>query len=150
MMHEWARALRRLRRRPASAAAIVITIALGIGVSAGMFSVLHGVALRALPYPDPDRLVRIYLENPSRGSARVALTRAEAVEGLDGLPAFESTAYYVNEPPYIFTVADVSRRVGVARVSADFFALASALAFAMRAPSVGTATIHRRDLTLES
>src|SRR5688572_9966087 len=123
MMHEWARAFRRLRRRPASAAAIVITIALGIGVSAGMFSVLHGVALRALPYPDADRLVRIYLENPASGSARVALTRAEAVEGLDGLPGFESTAYYVNEPSYIFTGGDVSRRVGVVRVSPDFFAV---------------------------
>ncbi len=123
MMHEWARALRRLRRRPASAAAIVITIALGIGVSAGMFSVLHGVALRALPYPDAGRLVRIYLENPSLGTARVALTRAEAVEGLGSLPGFESTAYYVNEPSYIFTGADVSRRVGVVRVSADFFAV---------------------------
>ena len=84
MMHEWARALRRLRRRPASAAAIVITVALGIGVSAGMFSVLHGVVLRALPYPDAERLVRIYSENPALAPARGGLTRAEVLEGLPG------------------------------------------------------------------
>jgi predicted permease len=120
-MHEWWRAIRRLRRRPASTAAIVVTVALGIGISAGMFSVLHGVALRALPYPNADRLVRIYTEVPSRGPARGGLTRAEVLEGLPDLPGFESTAYYVNEPPYIFTGADFVRRVGVARVSADFF-----------------------------
>jgi putative ABC transport system permease protein len=117
-MHEWARALRRLRRRPASAAAIVITIALGIGVSAGMFSVLHGVVLRALPYPDAERLVRIYSEN-----ARGDLTRLEVLEGLQDLPGFESTAYYFNEPAYLFTGAELARRASVVRVSADFFAV---------------------------
>ena len=123
MMHEWARALRRLRRRPASAAAIVVTVALGIGVSAGMFSVLHGVVLRALPYPDADRLVRIYSENPAFAPARGGLTRAEVLEALPDLPEFESTAYYVNEPPYIFTGGDVAQRVSVVRVSSDFFAV---------------------------
>ena len=121
-MHEWARAIRRLLRRPTSAAAIVVTVALGIGVSAGMFSVLHGVALRALPYPDADRLVRIYTDVPSRGPARGGLTRAEVLEGLPDLAGFERTAYYVNEPPYIFTGSGLARRVGVVRVSADFFA----------------------------
>ena len=87
-MHEWRRAMRRQLRRPASAAAIVITVALGIGVSAGMFSVLHGVVLRALPYPDADRLVRIYTDVPSRGPARGGLTRAEVLEGLPDLPGF--------------------------------------------------------------
>jgi predicted permease len=123
MMHEWARTLRRLLRRPASAAAIVVTVALGIGVSAGMFSVLHGVVLRALPYPDAERLVRIYSENPAFAPARAGFTRDEVLEGLPGLPGFERTAYYVNEPPYIFTGADIARRVGVVRVSADFFAV---------------------------
>src|SRR5262245_20980187 len=121
MMHEWARAVRRLLRRPASAAAIVVTVALGIGVSAGMFSVLHGVVLRALPYPDADRLVRIYSENPSLPLARGGLTRAEAVDGLPGLPGFESTAYYFNEPAYTLIGADRAHRAEVVRVSADFF-----------------------------
>ena len=122
-MHEWARAIRRLRRRPGSAAAIVITVALGIGVSAGMFSVLHGVVLRALPYPDADRLVRIYAGNPSLPDARGALTRDEVLEGLQGLPGFESTAYYFDESPYLFTGADLARRASVVRVSADFFSV---------------------------
>ena len=122
-MHEWARAVRRLLRRPASAVAIVITVALGIGISAGMFSVLHGVVLRALPYPNADRLVRIYSENPALAAARGGLTRAEVLEGLRDLPEFESTAYYLNEPAYLFTGADLARRASVVRVSADFFSV---------------------------
>jgi predicted permease len=122
-MHEWSRAVRRLLRRPASAASIVVTIALGIGVSAGMFSVLHGVVLRALPYPDADRLVRIYRENPASAPARGALTRDEVLVGLQGLPGFESTAFYFNDSPYLFTGADLARRASVVRVSADFFSV---------------------------
>lgn len=122
-MHEWRRAMRRQLRRPVSAAAIVITVALGIGVSAGMFSVLHGVVLRALPYPDADRLVRIYTENPSRPLARGALTRVEVSEGLQDLPGFESTAYYLNESAYTFTGSGLARRASVVRVSADFFSV---------------------------
>jgi putative ABC transport system permease protein len=81
------------------------------------------VVLRALPYPNAERLVRIYTEVPSRGPARAGLTRVEVLGGLRDLPGFERTAYYVNEPPYIFTGADLARRVGVVRVSSDFFPL---------------------------
>ena len=122
-MHEWARAIRRLLRRPASAAAILITVALGIGISAGMFSVLHGVVLRALPYPDAERLVRIYRENPALAPARGALSRDEVLQGLQDVPGFDSTAYYFNESPYLFTGADLARRASVVRVSADFFSV---------------------------
>lgn len=113
-MHDLAQALRRLRRRPASAAAIVLTLALGIGASVGMFSVLHGVVLKALPYPDDDRIVLL----------RGGFTGAEAAEGLTDIAGFETLAYYgTNETPYTFTGADVLRQVAVVRVSADFFPL---------------------------
>jgi predicted permease len=122
-MHDWARAIRRLRRRPASAVAIVVTVALGIGISAGMFSVLHGVVLRALPYPDAGRLVRIYSENAARAPARGGFTRDEVLEGLTDVPGFESTAYYFSEQPYTFTGPSLARRASVVRVSADFFSV---------------------------
>lgn len=119
MIQGLARAVRRLRRRPASVAAIVLTLALGIGASVGMFSVLHGVVLRALPYPDDDRLVQFH--SGSNGG----LTVIEAGEGLTDLPGFEATAYYgTDEPPYTFTGAGVvPRQLGVVRVSADFFSV---------------------------
>jgi hypothetical protein len=52
-------ALRILSRQPAFTAAAVLSLALGIGVNAAMFTVIHGVLLAGLPYPDGDRLTRI-------------------------------------------------------------------------------------------
>ena len=58
-------AARALRRRPMFTAAAAATLALGIGASTAIFSVAYGVSLRPLPYPNPDRLLRIYEANPA-------------------------------------------------------------------------------------
>ncbi len=57
-------AVRSFRRRPGFTSVAVVTIALGIGVTTLMFSVVNGVLLQPLPYPDSDRLVRVYQTNP--------------------------------------------------------------------------------------
>jgi putative ABC transport system permease protein len=53
------RAVRRLRRSPAFVAVTAATLALGIGASTAMFSIVRPVLLQSLPYPDADRLVAI-------------------------------------------------------------------------------------------
>ncbi len=52
--------LRLIRRYPASATLAILTLALGIGANAAIFSVIDAVLLRSLPYPDPDRLVMVW------------------------------------------------------------------------------------------
>jgi putative ABC transport system permease protein len=56
-------AVRRLRRAPAFATAVVLTFALGIGANAAIFSVVNGVLLRPLPLPDPEQLYAVYSAN---------------------------------------------------------------------------------------
>jgi putative ABC transport system permease protein len=53
-------AFRSLRRAPAFSIVAVATLALGIGANAAMFSVLDTFLIRPLPYPEPDRLVRVF------------------------------------------------------------------------------------------
>ena len=57
--------LRTLRRRPAFAAAATLAIALGIGSTTAMFSVVDGVLLRPLPYADAGRLVAVFRTSPT-------------------------------------------------------------------------------------
>jgi putative ABC transport system permease protein len=56
-------AIRSLRRAPLFALTAIATLALGVGANAAIFSVVHAVALRPLPYEEPDRLIRIWEDN---------------------------------------------------------------------------------------
>jgi putative ABC transport system permease protein len=58
-------AVRTFRKRPGFTAVCVLTLALGIGTTTSMFSIVHASLIRALPFPDPDRLVMLYLTRSS-------------------------------------------------------------------------------------
>jgi len=59
--------LRRLLRSPMFTLVTVLTIAIGVGANAAIFSVINGVLLKPLPYPDPERLVGVWQSAPGIG-----------------------------------------------------------------------------------
>jgi predicted permease len=61
--HDVQYALRRLRASPGFALAAILTLALGIGANTAIFSIVYGVVLRPLPFPNPDRLYAVYSAN---------------------------------------------------------------------------------------
>lgn len=67
-------ALRSLRSRPGHTAAVLLTLALGIGANTALFSVVEGVLLRPLPYHDPAALAIVF-ENDRVSAANLLLAR---------------------------------------------------------------------------
>src|SRR5262245_36667914 len=82
-------AARAFVRAPRFTIPAVIALALGIGATSAIFSVVRGVMLKPLPYRDPDRIVSIWETNVSRGQMRGIVAAANFVEWRERNRSFE-------------------------------------------------------------
>jgi putative ABC transport system permease protein len=96
--HAW----RTWRRTPVLALAAVLTLALGVGANTAVFSVVHAIVLKPLPYPDADRLVEVFEDNTRAGGGpffRVSLLNylswVERSRSFDALAAFNGRDFTV-------------------------------------------------------
>ncbi len=69
--------LRMLVKKPTFTIVAVLTLALGVGANTAIFSIVNAVLLRSLPYPDPDRLVRVFFNEPGVGLRDVRFSKPE-------------------------------------------------------------------------
>src|SRR4029450_2097512 len=110
--------LRLLRRDPSFAASAIAVMALGIGATTAVFSVVKGVLLTPLPYRDPGRVVLFRADVPGYVH-QAALNREEFYAIGDRLDLFESIAV-INESPGSLTSPDHMEAVNAASASDNF------------------------------
>ncbi|HTY41941.1 MAG TPA: ABC transporter permease [Thermoanaerobaculia bacterium] len=117
-------AARWLARNPGFAAVAVATLALGIGANAAIFSVVRGILLKPLPYPDADRLVQVWMTGERQGQLRKEIPFAPPVlrDWRERNRSFEGLAAYTDWT-FNLTGGAAPERVRAALVSADFFGL---------------------------
>lgn len=89
-------AVRTLRRSPALTGAAMLTLALGIGASVAIFSVVNAVILRPLPYPAPGELVMLWEDNPDKGWKQNIVAPANLLDWKERVRAFRDVGGYLD------------------------------------------------------
>jgi predicted permease len=115
-------ALRMLRRSPGFAAVAVGTLALGIGANTAIFSVVHAMLLKPLPYPRPEELVRVTADFARQPTLDVGLSAPELFDYRDRAGVFTSISglFPINAN---VTGGDRPERVEVLLTDVDYFTL---------------------------
>src|SRR5688572_4268615 len=118
LLSDLAYGVRQFRRVPLLVGAILATLAVTIGANTLLFTIANAALFRALPYPDPARLVSPSVVQKERDTERMDEPTARLAAA--GLPAFESFALY-NSAAATFLGGDYPERVTGAQVSESFF-----------------------------
>jgi predicted permease len=112
--------LRSCRRRPGFTAAVVATLALGIGANTAIFSVVNAVLLQQLPYANPSRLVMVWEDATALGFPRNSPAPGNYADWASAVTAFDGVAA-VDNRSFNLTGDDAPERVGGKGVTANFF-----------------------------
>jgi predicted permease len=137
LMNDLRLALRQLHKNPGFALAIVLTLALGVGVNTAVFSLVNGFLLRPLPYPHPDRLAVLMLhrEGISPQSGQYVVDENNSQDGetwelvRDNVPSVQAATFGGTSGVNLEAASDSGSSVGAIevryvqdmRVSAHYF-----------------------------
>src|SRR5215470_12605111 len=126
--------LRVLRKSPVFTLAVIASLVLGIGANCAVFTVINAVMLRPLPYPQSDRLVRIFTANPSQGTQETGASYPDFKDWQQENHSFERIAAYAVGGTFL-TGDGEAERVGASGITGEFFS------------TMGTAPLLGRTLT---
>jgi putative ABC transport system permease protein len=113
-------ALRQLRKSPGFTAVAVLTLALGIGATTAIFSVVYGVLLRPLPYAEPNRIVSVFEIQPNGRHNRLADPNFD--DFRDQSHSFQAIAKYTAYPAAVSGGSEPTRSI-VAHVTPQFLSV---------------------------
>jgi putative ABC transport system permease protein len=116
-------ALRALSRQPGFAATAVITLALGIGATIAIFSVVNTVLLQPLPYPDAERIVSVETLWTHTGRSSQDVSGPDFLDWQAQNDVFEKMAAYYGNTDTPVVIGDRAVFANDQFVSADFFAI---------------------------
>lgn len=119
-MLRWRYAIRGLLRTPTFALTAVLTLALAIAANTTIFSIVDALLLRALPFPNPDRLAMVWLSWPAKGFPRLPVFRSLYFQLAEKNHSFAQLAAFRNGSVNL-TVPGHPRQLQAARVTSTFF-----------------------------
>jgi putative ABC transport system permease protein len=115
-------AVRSFLKRPGFLVIAVATLALGIGATTAMFTVVNSVLLRPLQFPEPERIVLFYGINPRQGITQSNMSMPDILDWQKQSQSFEQIAGFYSGGLFL-TVGDETERVRGTGVSGEFFPL---------------------------
>jgi predicted permease len=118
LLQDLRHAVRDLFKNPGFALLAILTLAIGIGASTAMFSVVRGVLLAPLPYTESDRLYRVFYTNAH--FPRFAMNPTDFMDFRERNRVFESLAVYTQDDLELSGL-DRPERLTALRISSDYF-----------------------------
>src|SRR5215813_6945601 len=112
LLQDFRYALRAIRQAPGFSVVVTVTIALGVGTTTAMFSIVDAVLLRPLPYPAPESLVKLFDLQSGRDVG--ALSFPEFIDWRDrGRDVFEAAGAYAARGEALSGVGEAEQLLGV-------------------------------------
>jgi predicted permease len=113
--------LRTLAKQPVFAVVAIVTLAIGIGMSTTMLSVVRDVLLRPLPYANSERLYAVYARSDSAGQTRIAASGPDFTDYSEQNRSFSKIAEYVPRFTFTWTGDGEPKLVNCTAASEQFF-----------------------------
>ncbi|MFL6542364.1 MAG: ABC transporter permease, partial [Chthoniobacterales bacterium] len=122
-MHDLRYAFRMLRKHKAFSAVAIVVLALGVGANTAIFSLVNGVLLRPLPFPNAERIVYFEGRNPTQGITDSNISYLDFTDWSQQTDLFASTAAYWTASANLGADGAEPERVPRAGVTSGFFSV---------------------------